>query len=103
METRIKGDDLKMELKELVFENKAWEKAEYPRFLSHVLKVKEDEEVQFEVSYHYVEKKYYVATSTTLIRGGRKDSSLTEYELFYTLDDCFRYIEKKYGVKPIIK
>jgi len=49
-------------MKELIFENRAWEKAEHPRYVSNALKIDEDEEKVFEVSYHYVERKYYVET-----------------------------------------
>jgi len=54
-----------MKQDELVFENRAWEKAEHPRYVSKTLKITETEERVFEISYHYVERKYYVETDET--------------------------------------
>jgi len=53
------------------FENRAWEKAEHPRYVSDILKISETEERIFEISYHYVERKYYVDTSRTTVRFAR--------------------------------
>jgi len=55
-------------MNELLFENRAWKKAEHPRYVSEALKISETEERVFEISYHYVEKKHYVETYETRIR-----------------------------------
>ncbi len=90
-------------MKILFFENKAWEKAEHPRYVSNVLKTSESEEMLFEISYHYVEEKYYVETYETRIRSDRYKDTYASWKFFDTLDECFNYIEKVYGVKTVIK
>jgi hypothetical protein len=42
----------------LIFENRAWEKAEHPSYVGNALKTGENEERVFEISYNYVEMKY---------------------------------------------
>lgn len=56
-------------MRKLFFENRAWEKTEHPRYVSETLRVSKNEERVFEVSYHYVERKYYLETYETRIRG----------------------------------
>lgn len=88
-----------MREKTLVFQNRAWEKAEHPRYVSEVLKVSKDMEKVFEISYNYVAEKYYVETSEARIKeDGRKDTSVS-WKYFDSLNECFDYIEKTYKVK----
>jgi hypothetical protein len=90
-------------VKELIFENRAWEEAEHPRYVSEPLRISDTEERVFEISYHYVERKYFVETYETRIRvDGRRDT-YASWEFFNTLDECFSYIEKTYDVKAIRK
>jgi hypothetical protein len=41
-------------------------RGEHPRYVSDALKIGENEERVFEISYHYVERKYYVETYETV-------------------------------------
>jgi hypothetical protein len=90
-------------MRKLVFENRAWEEAEYPRYVSNVLKISENEERVFEISYRYVEKKYYVETYETRFRRDGYKDTYASWKFFNTLDECFNYIEKMYRVKTVIK
>jgi len=90
-------------LKTLLFENRAWEEAEHPRYVSDILKISENEERVFEISYHYVERKYYVETYETRIRSDGYKETYGSWKFFDSLDQCFDYIEKTYNVKTIIK
>lgn len=88
-----------MRRKTLIFENRAWEKAEHPRYVSEALRIGKDLEKVFEISCNYVIGKYYVETSETKIReNGRRDTSVS-WKYFDSLDECFDYIEETYGVK----
>ena len=88
-----------MKRKTLIFEDRAWEKAEHPRYVSEVLKISKDLEKVFEISYNYVVRRYYVETYETKIReDGRRDTYAT-WKYFDSLDECFDYIEKTYKVK----
>ena len=88
-------------MRKLVFENRAWEEAEHPRYVSEPLKISEDEERVFEISYHYVEGKYYVETYETRIRSDGHRETYGSWKFFDSLDECFDYIEKTYNVKTV--
>lgn len=90
-------------LKTLLFENRAWEEAEHPRYVSDILKISENVERVFEISYHYVERKYYVETYETRIRRDGHKETYGSWRFFDSLDECFDYIEKTYNVKTMIK
>ena len=74
---------------------KGWEDAEHPRYVSEPLKVGEDEERIFEISYHYVE------TYETRIRSDGRRETYGSWKFFDSLDECFDYIEKTYNVKTV--
>jgi len=65
------------------------------------LKISGDEKGVFEISYHYVEGKYYVETSKTRIRSDGHRETYGSWKFFNTLDECFDYIEKTYNVKTV--
>jgi hypothetical protein len=90
-------------MKELIFENRAWEKAEHPRYVSVALKISENEERVFEISYHYEERKYYVETYETRIRHDGYRETYGSWKFFDSLGDCFNYVERTYNVKTKIK
>jgi len=90
-------------MNELVFENRAWEKAEHPRYVSEALKISETEERVFEISYHYVERKYFVETYETRIRSNGYKDTYASWKFFDSLDGCFDYVEKTYNVKTVRK
>ena len=90
-------------MNELIFENRAWRKAEHPRYVSKVLKISENEEKVFEISYNYVERKYYVETYETRIRHNGLRETYGSWKFFDTLDECFDYVEKTYRVKVSIR
>ena len=90
-------------MRKLVFENRAWEEAEHPRYVSEVLKISENEERIFEISYHYMEEKYYVETYEKRIRDNGYKETYGSWKFFDSLDDCFNYIEETYKVKTIRK
>jgi len=56
--------------KELIFENRAWEEAEHPRYVNELLKISKNEERVFEISYRYIERKYFIETYETRISLG---------------------------------
>ena len=87
--------------KTLKFENRAWEMAEHPRYVSDVLKLDKDREVVFEVSYHYVERKYYVEVSETKTRRNGFRETYASWRFFDSLEECFDYIERTYKVKVV--
>ena len=89
--------------KTLAFENRAWEKAEHPRYVSETLKTSETEELSFKIAYHYVEQKYYVETCKTKIKSHGYKETYANFELFDSLNGCFDYIEKTYKIKTIRK
>ncbi len=82
-------------MRKLVFENRAWEEAEHPRYVSEPLKIGEDEERVFEISYHYVE------TYETGIRSDGHRETYGSWKFFDSLDECFDYVEKTYNVKTV--
>jgi len=86
---------------ELVFENKAWKKAEHPRYVSETLKISETKERVFEISYHYVERKYYVETYETRVRSNGTKETYGYFEFFGTLNECLDYVEKVYNAKAV--
>ena len=90
-------------MNELVFENRAWKEAEHPRYVSNALKISENEERVFEISYHYVERKYYVETYEIRTRHNGLRETYGSWKFFDTLDECFNYIEKTYSVKTVIR
>jgi len=90
-------------MRKLVFENRAWEKAEHPRYVSETLRISEDEERVFEISYHYVERKYYLETYETRIRSNGYKETYGSMKFFDSVNGCFDYVEKIYNVKTIIK
>ena len=88
---------------ELVFENRAWEKAEHPRYVSETLKIG-DSEFVFEISYHYPRKQYYVDVSETKDYGKGFKETYGKMEFFAdTLDDCFKWVEENYKVESVRK
>ena len=89
--------------KTLAFENRAWEKAEHPRYVSEILKISENRELSFEIAYHYVEQKYYVEAYKTAIKSDGYKETYATFKLFDSLNKCFDYIEKTYNVKTIRK
>ena len=90
-------------MKRLIFENRAWEEAEHPRYVSEALKISKNEERVFEISYHYVERKYYVETYETRMRGDGHRETYGIWKFFDSLDECFDYIEKNYNAKTVRK
>ena len=48
------------------------------------MKISENEERVFEISYHYVEGKYYVETYETRIRGDGHRETYGKLEVFYS-------------------
>ncbi len=89
--------------KTLAFENRAWEKAEHPRYVSKTLKTSKTEELSFEIAYHYVEQKYYVETYKTKIKSEGYKETYANFKLFDSLNKCFDYVEKTYNVKTVRK
>ena len=83
--------------------NRAWEEAEYPRYVSDVLKISDGVEFVFEVSYHYVERKFYVDVIETRVRSDGRRDTYGSMRLFNSLEECFKYIEKKFNVKPVLR
>ena len=71
------------------------------KVLSEPLKISEDEERVFEISYHYVEGKYYVETYETRIRSDGHRETYGSWKFFDSLDECFDYIEKTHNVKTV--
>jgi hypothetical protein len=69
-------------------------RGEHPRYVSDALKIGENEERVFEISYHYVERKYYVETYETRIRCDGFRETYGSWKFFDSLDQCFDYIEK---------
>jgi hypothetical protein len=90
-------------VKELIFENRAWEEAEHPRYVSEPLRISDTEERVFEISYHYVERKYFVETYETRIRANGIKETYGSWKFFPTLEECFNYIERTYNVKTVCK
>jgi len=90
-------------MNELIFENRAWEKAEHPRYMSGGLKISETEERSFEISYHYAKRKYCVETYETRVRSKGYKETYSHMNFFDSLNECFNYIEKTYSVKTIRK
>ena len=89
--------------KTLTFENRAWEKAKHPRYVSEILKISETEERTFEISYHYVEQKHYVETYKTQIKSNGYKETYADFKLFDSLNECFDYVQKTYNIKTIRK
>ncbi len=83
-------------VKELVFENRAWVKAEHPKYVSEHLRISDNEKRFLKSRTINVERKYFVETYETRIRtNGIKET--------YASWKCFNYIEKIYKVKAIRK
>lgn len=88
---------------ELVFENRAWEKAERSRYVNETLEIG-DSEFIFEISYHYPREQYYVDVSETKDFGKGFRETYAKMEFFAdTLDDCFKWVEENYNVKTVRK
>ncbi len=90
-------------MRRLVFENRAWKGAEHPRYVSEPLKISKNEKRVFEISYHYVEGRYYVETHETRVRSDGRRETYGGLRFFDSLDDCFDYVEKTYNVKTVRK
>jgi len=93
----------------LKFENRAWEKAEHPRFVSnrvllsklHQLAEPKFKSVVFGISYHYVERAYYVQPNLykkiEKIQGEQDPCYGGKMVFFETLYDALVWLETALG------